>query len=58
MGKVRKNKGRGGLVAVSKLMTKRNVSSRHLRRKAEKLGKKHPAEVSHVLRVLEERDVK
>lgn len=56
--KVRKNKGRGGLVSVASIITKRDASSRHQRRKAEKLAKKHPSEVNKALRMLEERDVK
>ena len=46
-------KKRGGLVQVSKLMENRTMSARHLRRKAEKLGKRHPTEVNQALTMLE-----
>jgi hypothetical protein len=46
-------KKRGGLVKSSKLMEGRTMSARHLRRKAEKLGKRYPTEVNHVLQTLE-----
>lgn len=49
-------KKRGGLVNVSAMMDKRNASARHLRRKAEKLGKRYPAEVNKVLKHLKEKD--
>ena len=49
-------KKRGGLVDINAMMDKRNASARHLRRKAEKLGKRYPAEVTKVLNHLKEKD--
>lgn len=49
-------KKRGGLVSVSNMMLKRDASARHLRRKAEKLGKRYPAEVNQVLNHLDSKE--
>jgi hypothetical protein len=55
MAKGRPGRTRGGLVIISELSKKRQLSARHQRRKAEKLAKKHPAEVKRVLDQLESR---
>jgi len=48
----------GGLTQISTLIKGKQAGSRHLRRKAEKLAKRHPSEVNAALRILEDRDGK
>lgn len=48
-------KKRGGLVTTANDLLNRTSGQRHLRRKAERLAKKHPSEVNKALRMLEER---
>jgi len=43
----------GGLTQISRIINNKQNSARHLRRKAEKLAKKYPTEVNHVLAQLE-----
>ena len=50
-----KNRKRGGLVVTANDILNRNNGSRHMRRKAQKLAKKYPTEVNHVLAQLEKK---